>query len=307
MVEIVKVDYHGWPNCYRLSNNVVELVVTSDVGPRIIRFAFNGEANEFYEDPATRGLMGGDDWRLYGGHRLWHAPEIDGRTNAPDNAPVTIEPHQSGLRVIQMAETAAVHIQKEMDITLAADHAYVHIVHRLRNTGAWPVELAPWSLSVMAGGGRAIIPLPPRGTHPEDLLPTGNLVLWAYADMADPRWTWGRQYILLQQRADGTPQKIGLGSAEGWLAYANQGHLFVKTHRYVAGADYPDKGSSVEVFTNSDMLEMETLGPITTLAPGAAVEHVEQWYLLRDVPAPQTDADVRQIVLPKLQAAVGVG
>lgn len=307
MIEIVKVEYHGWPNCYRLSNNLVELVITSDVGPRIIRFAFTGDANEFYEDPQTRGLMGGDEWRLYGGHRLWHAPEIDGRTNAPDNAPVKIEPYQNGLRVIQAAETTGIHIQKEIDIKLAADQPQVHLVHRLRNTGVWPVELAPWSLSVMAGGGRAIIPLPPRGTHPEDLLPTGNIVLWAYVDMADSRWTWGRQHILLKQRAGGTPQKIGVGSAEGWLAYANQGHLFVKLHRYVTGADYPDMGSSAEVFTNSDMLELETLGPLTTLAPGATVEHVEQWYLLRDVPEPQTDADVIQTVLPKIQAAVGMG
>ncbi|MBI5667858.1 MAG: hypothetical protein HZC41_07600 [Chloroflexi bacterium] len=306
-MNIEKIHYHGWPNCYRLANGQVELVVMTDVGPRIIRFGFPGEANEFYEDPRALGLMGGDTWQLYGGHRLWHAPEIDGRTNAPDNVPVQFEPHDGFARVIQTPENETIHIQKEMDISLAADATQVQLVHRLRNTGVWPVELAPWSLSVMAGGGRAIIPLPPRGTHPEDLLPTGNLVLWAYVDMSDPRWTWGRQYILLQQQAGGAPQKIGLGSAEGWLAYANHGHLFVKTHRTVPGAVYPDKGSSVEVFTNSDMLELETLGPVVILEPGAAVEHVEHWWLFRDVAEPQNDADVRQNVLPRIQTALSPG
>jgi hypothetical protein len=29
------------------------------------------------------------------------------------------------------------------------------------------------------------------------------------------------------------------------------------------------------------MLELETLGPLGRIAPGAAVEHVERWYLFR--------------------------
>lgn len=301
-MSIEKINYQGWPNCYRLANGQVELVVTTDVGPRIIRFGFPGEANEFYEDPQAAGLTGGDTWRIYGGHRLWHAPEIDGRTNAPDNAPVRFEPQGGFARVIQPPETEAIHIQKEMDVTLAEGAPHVRIIHRLRNTGVWPVELAPWSLSVMAAGGRAIIPLPPRGTHPEDLLPTGHVVLWAYVDMSDRRWTWGRQHILLRQ-ADGAPQKIGCGSAEGWLAYANRGHLFVKTYDYVPNRVYPDKGSSVEVFTNDFMLELETLGPVLTLEPGAAVEHVENWWLFRDVPDPQNDDDVTRFVLPNVARA----
>ena len=32
-VQIDKVDFSGWPNCYRVSNGEVDLIVTSDVGP----------------------------------------------------------------------------------------------------------------------------------------------------------------------------------------------------------------------------------------------------------------------------------
>lgn len=56
-----------------------------------------------------------------------------------------------------------------------------------------------------------------------------------------------------------------------------------------------------ETFTNKEMLEVETLGPLTKLAPGASVEHVENWYLFADVPAPQNDAEVAKFVLPKLR------
>lgn len=39
---VEKVPYGGWQNCYKVSNGVVELVATADVGPRLIRFGFVG-------------------------------------------------------------------------------------------------------------------------------------------------------------------------------------------------------------------------------------------------------------------------
>jgi hypothetical protein len=40
------------------------------------------------------------------------------------------------------------------------------------------------------------------------------------------------------------------------------------------------------------MLELETLGPLTVLPPGATVEHIEDWWLFRDVPFPEGDEGV---------------
>jgi hypothetical protein len=44
-VHIEKVSWGGWPNCYKISNGEVELIVTSDVGPRIMRYGFVGGQN----------------------------------------------------------------------------------------------------------------------------------------------------------------------------------------------------------------------------------------------------------------------
>jgi len=206
------------------------------------------------------------------------------------------------VRVIQPTETTT-GIQKEMDIRLLPDEAHVEVTHRLRNDNLWTVELAVWALTVMAQGGRAIIPLPPRGSHEESLLPTNIMTLWAYTDLADPRWTWGTRYVMLRQDpAAEKPQKIGLMVPDGWVAYARDGHLFIKKFSYVPGGHYPDFGCSVETFTNADMLEAETLTPLVHLEPGAAVEHVEHWLLFRDVPMPQDDADVDAHVLPRVEA-----
>ena len=41
----------------------------------------------------------------------------------------------------------------------------------------------------------------------------------------------------------------------------------------------------------------------SSLQPGASVEHVEHWFLFRDVSTPSNDADVDANVLPKIESA----
>jgi hypothetical protein len=299
MSQVARIAYQGWPRCYRLWNDAVELIVTTDVGPRVIRFGFTGE-NELGEFPEHAGQVGGDEFRLYGGHRLWHAPESLERTYCPDNLPVALERQTDGVRIVQPTE-ARTGIQKEMVISLSATDAHVRIVHRLWNRSLWAVDLAAWALTVMAPGGTAVIPFPPRLPYPQGLLPTSRLVLWPYTDPTDPRWRWGQKYILLRQDATRpSPQKLGASVPHGWIAHARNERLFVKMFRYMPGATYPDLGSSVETFTDGRMLELETLSPIARVEPGGAIEHVENWFLWRDVPAARDDESVDRHILPKL-------
>ena len=43
MLTLEKIELGGWLNCFRYRNDKVELVVTTDVGPRIIFFGRDGE------------------------------------------------------------------------------------------------------------------------------------------------------------------------------------------------------------------------------------------------------------------------
>ena len=299
MNRVGKIAYQGWPSCYRLSNDLVEVIITTDVGPRLIRFGFPG-GNELAEISGELGKTGGETFRLYGGHRLWHAPESRERTYYPDNGPIALEQRGEDVRVIQPTEPTT-GIQKEMEISLSPNEAQLRILHRLRNHNLWAVELSVWGLTAMAPGGTAIIPLPPRGRHPEDLAPGSTFTIWSYTDLSDPRWTWGRKYVLLRHDPDRpSPQKIGASVPDGWVAYTRAGHLFVKNSQYVPGATYPDFGSSFEVFADGHMLELESLNPLTRLEPGETVEHTERWFLWRDVPMPRGDDDIDGHILPKL-------
>ncbi|MEY3150514.1 MAG: hypothetical protein RLY92_741 [Chloroflexota bacterium] len=302
MTSIEKISYSGWPACWRLRNSTVELIATSDVGPRVMRFAFVGGENVLCELPDTLGKTGGTQWRNYGGHRLWHAPESRPRTYHPDNTPVLVQVLDDGIRLTQPAEPTT-GIQKELQLTLDPHAAQATLHHRLTNQNLWPVTLAPWAITVMAAGGVAVFPLAPRGSHSTDLLPNSSLSLWSYTDMSDARWTWGRQYVLLRQDpAAQTPQKAGGPVPAGWAAYWRAGQLFIKSFPFRPGAEYPDRGCSFETYTDAQILELESLGPLTTLQPGASVEHVEHWHLVRDVPPVGREADVTAHVLPHLPA-----
>lgn len=103
-VRIQKKDFRGWPGSYWLTNGSLELVVTSDVGPRIIHVGFVDGENlvKVFADQA--GKTGGDQWRIYGGHRLWHSPEDKVRTYEPDNHPVRVDELPNGVRLIQEVE-----------------------------------------------------------------------------------------------------------------------------------------------------------------------------------------------------------
>ena len=46
MTQINKINYGGWDNCYEISNGIVDLVITGDVGLRVIRYGFIGDVNE---------------------------------------------------------------------------------------------------------------------------------------------------------------------------------------------------------------------------------------------------------------------
>jgi len=299
-----KVKYGGWLNCVRLSNGKAEVIATTDVGPRVIRFGFVGGQNLFHEWKDQLGKTGGDEWRPYGGHRLWHAPEQMPRTYAPDNDPVQYSWDGKTLVLTQKVESST-GIMKQMEITLSPDEPYVKIVHRLVNKNLWDVEAAPWCLTFMAQRGRAIFPMEPYIPHSEYLLPARPLVLWHYTNMRDPRWIWGTRYIQLRQDPTVPPddrgkQKVGMLNKQGWMAYVLNGELFMKRYACDPNATYPDYGCNTEVFTNSDMLELETLGPLGKIPAGGAVEHVEHWFLFKaDVGTEEADIDAK--LLPLVQ------
>lgn len=301
-VKIDKTSYAGWPNCYRISNGEVELIVTGDVGPRVIRYGFVGGQNLFKEYKEQMGKKGEKEWQARGGHRLWAAPEDAKDTYALDNGPVKLEVKGDTLVATEPVEPET-GLEKQMIIKLAPSGSKVEVTHIIRNTRSTPRNLAPWALTMMAQGGTGIHGFPPRGTHPKDLAPTNPLVMSAYTDLSDPRWKFTKKYLILHQDPkNAVPQKLGSFNQHTWGAYLLGSDLFIKRYEAESGKHYPDFGCSYETFTNNEFLELETLGSLRTLKSGETAQHVERWSLHKNVKiGTWSDAEIDKTVLPLLQ------
>ncbi|MFQ3586899.1 MAG: hypothetical protein SNJ74_07855 [Fimbriimonadaceae bacterium] len=282
------VPFGGWDRCAKLTAGRVEIIVTLEVGPRVLYLGIDGGPNQLHVNAKDAGIRGGTEYHSFGGHRLWTAPEDLVKTYTPDNEPV--EHTEDGGWHVFKNQTDAFGIRKEYRIRPEPAQERFRLVHRVHNLGSEAVTLAPWCLTVMAAGGECFIPQHPFVPHSERLLPTRPVVLWGYTRMDDPRWTWGSRVIRLRQGKAG-PQKIGSLVQQGAAAYLNSGILFLKRFPYDAGANYPDFGCNFETFTREDMLEVESLGGLQTLAPGQFAELAETWYLLPGQTAPAADSE----------------
>ena len=277
------IEYRGWKDCLLLENGDIELVVSVGLGPRVLSFKRKGGANFFKNFDDQMANVSQDVWQSYGGHRLWHAPEVWTRTYYPDVQPVKYEWDGSRLTLTCETETTS-RLQKEIVIDFPDSGTLVKVAHRIYNRGPWAAKFAPWALSVMAPGGTVIVPqepFVPHGPGEGQSFAAGRaIVLWQFTNMADPRFVWGRRFIRMSQDdAYPTKQKFGAMVKPGWAAYDFGAELFIKRFAFFPGANYPDYGCNAEFYTEPGMLEIESLGPEVPVEPGDFAEHIETWQI----------------------------
>jgi hypothetical protein len=283
--------------CVRLKNSALELLVTQSVGPRIIRLSLMDSENILAELPdlAIDCPGASEKMNFWGGHRLWHAPQVPSRTHLPDNHPVKIEELADGLEVVQQTELQT-GIQKSMQITLPDDTATVVVDHTLTNEGLWPIETAPWAITQLKPGGVAILPQHTQNVDADGVWPNRSLAFWPFTDINSPHIHWGNRFIFVEATMRTGMMKFGFPNPAGWLAYYRDQTLFVKQAPYHAQASYFDMGSSSHFFCQPEFLELETLGPRSTLAPGESATHRETWSLYSGVALETTESSAEAIV-----------
>jgi hypothetical protein len=301
-VKIEKIPYRGWPNCYRISNGEVDLIVTTDVGPRVIRYGFVGGQNVFKEFDEQMGKSGESTWQARGGHRVWMGPEDAVLTYALDNSPIQAQVKGDSIELTGGIEKET-GLQKQITVKLAAKGSGVEVLHRIANKGPRVREFAPWTLTMMAQGGVGFVAFPPRGTHPKDLLPTNPLVMWAFTDFTDKRWQFTKKYLILRQDPrNSSPQKVGTFGTDTAAGYLLGSDLFIKRATAQDPRQQPDFGCSYETFTNEQFLEMETLGALGNVPPLGSLEHTEHWSLHKNIKISSwTDQEIDRVFLPLLK------
>ncbi len=288
MVKATEINYKNFGKCVKLENEVASVIVTVDVGPRIISYSLNGKENVLFEDvdrvfsddgEALKEMFGEDkEWFIYGGGRLWSSPESYPDSYYPDNDPVEYtfcEPNRLVVKSLH-ARTGQYHsITIEMD----ENTSKLGVRYDIRNKSGAVVTLAPWALTVCAAGGVEIFP---QNKQDNGLLSNRRNVFWSYSDINDDRFFLGNRYGTLQQVPGAEGKfKIGMNNEDGWAAVVNKGQIFLKNFGYGDNIEYPDYGCNFETFTNGIFLECESLGAMTTFSkPYHSADLMEKWELI---------------------------
>jgi len=273
-------DVAGFKSFFAQLGNLI-IGIPIEVGPRILFLSRRDrpEENVFGIVPEMAIDTGEGVWRIYGGHRLWTSPEAMPRSYSLDDKPVNVYATEDEV-VIEGNPEPQNCVQKFIRVKQSSDADTLEVVHEVKNICRWSIEFSCWALSVMRREGFAIVPVAPKCIDEKCLLPDRSIALWPYTKLSDERLVLGEKFIFVKQRPDvSKPIKIGVNAHDNWAGYWVNGHLFVKYFEKVAN-NYPDFGSSVEIYTNDKILELETLGPLRRVDPGNINKHIERWKLV---------------------------
>lgn len=271
--------------------------IAEDIGPRIMYLA-----GEKRPDFNLLGILPelvldtkGGPWHIYGGHRLWSSPEADPRSYSKDDKPVKIEAGNRSIKIYGNPEIQNA-MQKTIEI-LPSSTGGIQVIHTITNIGRWPVELACWAVSLMRKNGFGIVPVK-NERHGGGLLPDRRISMWPYTDLSDKRLILEKEYIFLKQDSEtNVPVKIGTMVRPAWTAYWVEGMLFVKSFRQEE-SQYPDFGCNVELYTNGDNFELETLSPLAIVKPAESVMYTETWQLFEVAELIPQSKNIEEKVVP---------
>lgn len=293
-----ELEFGIYGKCIQLGSGKFKIYVTTEFGPRVIGGFIDGSDNIFANFPKTPFENVDTGFILYGGHRLWISPEVMPRTYAADNNRVEVTEHDDSIEFTANIEEES-GLQKSIKI-IPLENEKFKLIHKITNRNNWDVELAPWALSVMAPGGKAIIPQS-RDKDRSPFVPDHNIMAWPYTDLKDKRLKIGNKYLILEQNSDTkSPCKIGINDEDGWIAYLNADKALVKYFPCFLDGEYPDNGCSVESYLCADFCEIETVGPLYQLAHGESAEHEEVWHGLSGIGNLDDDASINKNLIPHI-------
>lgn len=254
-----------------------DLSVATGFGPRLTLLRHADGPNVFVrlgpEVTLEAGQLG--VFRFRGGHRLWASPEVPEVTYAPDDHECAVSYQEGVLRAEGAVDTAG--FRKRLEVWADGDQLVVD--HRLTWVGDSPIMAAAWAISQVPTGGTALLPLG-RSEGGSVRQADRSLVLWPYTDPTDPR-VYLQAGLAVVEALPGPALKLGAGPAPRRLGYLRDGWLFTKTVPAATANRYPDRGAVGQVYTNGRFCELESVGPLVSLAPGSSVDHQERWRVTR--------------------------
>jgi hypothetical protein len=277
------VTYRGWSNSYYLRNPVVEAVVVPSIG-RVMQFGFIGQEGlfwqneELYRKPLS---CESEDWLNFGGDKTWPAPEGDwsrftGKNKWHPPRAFDCMPLEANVEGADLVLTSPVDphygIRTTRRIHLDPSQPVMTIATTYERVSGEPAPIGIWVITQLKDPVAVYVPLPADAS-------AGFVLLTKERPPSLRRLPNG---ILSLKRSPTAAYKIGTQSET--LLWMNAPYaLRIDTTR-PTNREYPDFGSSTEVYTNPNPLayvELETLGPLELLKAGDKISQTNRYSLFR--------------------------
>jgi len=287
LMEIKKVTFNDFPNCYEIHTKNEKMILTSSFGPRILYFGNNNTGNILFNE--ANPLKKKIGFHLYGGHRFWLAPETQ-FTARSDDRPCLVEQKDNYLKITSY--DPQLHFEKTLRITEKNNRFSVE--HIFVNKGRYIFPASLWGLTCVPPEGIVFFPWNTTGSWK-----LSKIIYWQ-------RWTKQKTNISSNQfvptpdlfliKPNGDTGKVGTAGYEGFVGITNKNYTFIKKFNYVDGASYPDDNCAIEVYTCKYFIELETLSPIYMTEPNHPYVHTEEWILIDKAINPEDGIEIRKLL-----------
>ena len=284
---ISKINYHGWTNSILLSNTRQdEVVIVPEIG-RIMQFRLHGVGDVIWENEALRGRVPewneGDwrktDWVNFGGDKAWPSPEGDWTkfTKRGWRPPPAFDGMQweSKIKREAVVMTSPVDpyygIRVTRRVELNSTVPVLTVTTTYERVSGEPAKIGIWVITQFRDPVGVFVPVPENSRFTNGYLP-----MW---DKSPPSLKVKNGWISLT-RDPKTAYKIGTDASRVYWVGSNV--VCWIDSAVVAGAEYPDQGSSLEVYTSPDPLpyvELETLGPLKLMKRGDTIKQTSVYRL----------------------------
>ncbi len=313
-VEVTQVQYHGWP-ALRMANGLVTVVAVPDIGGRIMEYKLNGhpflwsnpdEYGKSYPAPKTESERA---WHNFGGYKVWPAPQSEWK-GPPDPVGSSLDggkwtgeivqrAGQVGeIKLVSPADSAVTGLQITRVVRLFAGGTRVEVSETFSNVSERDIRWSVWDVTQVPGAlkdgsagdeeSRIYFPINPQSKF------EGGFQKLVADTAGDSQWAVDKEHGLVKVSYRHQTGKIGADSAAGWIAHVDEIHnlAYIKRFPVEKLGEYPDQGSTVEVYTNggAPYMEVEVLSPVVALKPGQEQTVVRNWYAT-STPGPVREAN----------------
>jgi hypothetical protein len=283
-VNITRTEYHGWKDAIVMSNGKVEAVIVPSIG-RIMQFRLVGEEGVFWENSEVAGKAvnpTSNIWTNFGGDKPWPSPQSEWPKITPRAWPPPLgfdaspwEAKDLISRTIQLTSPVDPHfgIRVTRDIYLDVRAAIMKIKTTFEKVSGEPVKAGIWVITQVNDAEAIFVPVPKNSPYKEGYNLQSKELPESFAV---------KDGLIELKRDARKPSKIG--NDAGTLLWMNSKYVLRVDSAHVPNAEYPDNGSSAEVYTNPDpakYIELEMLGPLKEMKVGDRIERVNTYTLLR--------------------------